>query len=350
MKIAVVGAGIFGISAAVKLAQNSHRVDLFEKEDGILKAASGINQFRLHRGFHYPRSSETTGDSIRTEKSFRLEYGQAVIDDGEQYYGIAKEGSLISADTYLDFCQKFKLGHEHIKPAFLNHSQIDLCLRAKEGRIDHAKLKKICLSRIKKLRVNLRLETKATPGLLKNYDLAVLCAYANLNSLLLHVPDQQKKYQFELCEKPVVKLPRQFTGKSLVMMDGPFMCLDPLGGTDKFLLGNVVHAIHQSNIGLHPEVDDKFLPILNKGIIKNPPITNFKKFIESGVQFIPELAKAEHIGSMFTIRTVLPHKEETDERPTIVSRINDKTITVFSGKFSNCVEAAEKVLEMVKEV
>src|SRR3989344_3952483 len=310
MKITVVGAGIFGISVAVKLAQNGHTVDLLEKENGILKAASGINQFRLHRGFHYPRSHGTTGDSIRTEKSFRREYGQSVIDDGEQYYCIAKE-----------------------------------------GRMDHAKLKKICLSRLKKHGVNLRLKTKATSSLLKKkYDLVVLCTYANLNSLLLHVPDHQKKYQFELCEKPVVKLPWHFRGKSMVVMDGPFMCLDPFGGTDKFLLGNVVHAIHQSNIGRHPEVDDRFLPFLNKGIIKNPPITNFKKFIESGVRFMPELFKARHIGSMFTIRTVLPYKEETDERPTIVSRINDRTVTVFSGKFSNCVEAAEKVLSMVKEV
>jgi len=351
MKITVVGAGIFGISVAVKLAQNGHTVDLLEKENGILKAASGINQFRLHRGFHYPRSHGTTGDSIRTEKSFRREYGQSVIDDGEQYYCIAKEGSLISADKYLDFCKQFDLDHEHVKPDFLNHHQVDLCLRAKEGRIDHAKLKKICLSRLKKHGVNLRLKTKATSSLLKKkYDLVVLCTYANLNSLLLHVPDHQKKYQFELCEKPVVKLPWHFRGKSMVVMDGPFMCLDPFGGTDKFLLGNVVHAIHQSNIGRHPEVDDRFLPFLNKGIIKNPPITNFKKFIESGVRFMPELFKARHIGSMFTIRTVLPYKEETDERPTIVSRINDRTVTVFSGKFSNCVEAAEKVLSMVKEV
>lgn len=350
MKIAVVGAGIFGISTAVKLAQNGHQVDLFEKESDILKAASGINQFRLHRGFHYPRSAGTTGDSIRTERSFRQEYGQAVIDDGEQYYCIAREGSLISADKYLDFCKQFELGHEHVKPAFLNHRQIDLCLRAQEGRVDHAKLKKICQRRLKKNHVNLQLRTNATSAMLKKYDFSVLCTYAHLNSLLSHIPDQQKKYQFELCEKPVVKLSRYLTGKSLVVMDGPFMCVDPFGGTGNFLLGNVVYAIHQSNVGLHPEIDGKFLPFLNKGIIKNPPITNFKKFIESGTRFMPELSKARHVGSMFTIRTVLPNKEKTDERPTIVSRIDDKTVTVFSGKFSNCVEAAEKVLAMVKEI
>ena len=28
-------------------------------EDDIMKAASGINQYRIHRGYHYPRSFET---------------------------------------------------------------------------------------------------------------------------------------------------------------------------------------------------------------------------------------------------------------------------------------------------
>ena len=51
---------------------------------------------------------------------------------------------------------------------------------------------------------------------------------------------------------------------------------------------------------------------------------------------------------MFTFRTVLPHKEKTDERPTVVTRINPKTVTVFSGKIGNCVEAADEVLKMIE--
>ena len=58
MKIAVVGGGIFGITSAWKLAQKGHGVDLYEKQPDILTAASGINQYRLHKGFHYPRSVE----------------------------------------------------------------------------------------------------------------------------------------------------------------------------------------------------------------------------------------------------------------------------------------------------
>jgi len=54
-RVAVVGGGIFGISAAVKLAKH-FRVDLIAQNTDILMAASGLNQCRVHRGFHYPTS------------------------------------------------------------------------------------------------------------------------------------------------------------------------------------------------------------------------------------------------------------------------------------------------------
>ena len=130
-------------------------------------------------------------------------------------------------------------------------------------------------------------------------------------------------------------------------MDGPFMCVDPLGSSGLFVLGNVVHAIHETNVGRHPIIDKRFLPLLNNGIVKDPPITNFSQFISSAAEFFKGIDKAEHVGSMFAIRTVLPDKDETDERPTIVERAGDRVIKVFSGKIGTCVEAAEQVSRLV---
>ena len=77
---------------------------------------------------------------------------------------------------------------------------------------------------------------------------------------------------------------------------------------------------------------------------------DFKKFIEAGSEFIPALVKAKHVGSMFTFRTVLPYKEKTAARPTLVTKIDPKTVTIFSGKIGNCVEAAEEVTNMVRTI
>ena len=51
--------------------------------------------------------------------------------------------------------------------------------------------------------------------------------YTSLNEFT----DKKQDYQFELCEKPVIKLPEKYNNKSVVIMDGPFMCIDPLGET-----------------------------------------------------------------------------------------------------------------------
>ena len=51
---------------------------------------------------------------------------------------------------------------------------------------------------------------------------------------------------------------------------------------------------------------------------------------------------------MYTVRTVLPNKDDTDERPTIVTKQNDNFI-LFSGKVGNCVEAAKKIINLIDE-
>ena len=178
----------------------------------------------------------------------------------------------------------------------------------------------------------------------EKFDISVIATYSQINQLL----DEKKEYQFEICEKPVVKLPKIFEDLSVVIMDGPFMCLDPyVSGTH--VLGNVVHAIHETNIGIKPIVSDELKPYLNKGIIKNPKITKIDKFIESGVKYFgDEFKDLEHIGSMYTIRTVLSDKEEDDARPTLVEKVKDNVYTLFSGKIDTCVDASNQLIQRIQ--
>lgn len=114
------------------------------------------------------------------------------------------------------------------------------------------------------------------------------------------------------------------------------------GRTDRFLLGNVVHAIHHTTVGMRPEIPEGYGPLLNSGIVTDPPKTKIDRFLSSGEEFIPGLADAEHIGSLYTHRTVLPNTEDTDERPTIVER-DGRVCKIFSGKLGTSVQAADEV-------
>lgn len=349
MKIAVVGGGIFGTTVAVKLAKAGYSVDLYEKEREILAAASGINQYRLHRGYHYPRSKATALSSKYSEHSFREEYGEAIIESAEHYYSIAKSGSKVTGEEFLSFCKECELEHEPVDlKEHLHPEHIDLTIRGIEAIIDPFKLKTMVEKKLKDSKVNLILKTLFKPEQIDQYDIVVNCTYANANFILEKYPEARREYQFEVCEKPILKLPEQYRGKSIVIMDGPFFCIDPYGETGLHVMGNVVHAIHATNVGEFPIVPEEIKPLLNKGMIKNPPVSNIEHFLKMAERFMPDLQEAEYQGSMFTIRTVLPNVDKTDERPTLVTKIGDKIINVFSGKIGNCVEAAEEVLRLVK--
>lgn len=351
MKIGIIGGGIFGGTAAVKLAESGHQVDLYEKNEDLLCAASGINQYRLHRGYHYPRSAPTAISSNSVEPAFRKEYASAIIETKRgNFYAVAKEGSKVSAKDFENFCKHCELPLTKTDLPVLNQEAFEAVFKAEESIIDPLKLREILKKRLAAEKVNVFLNREADASILEKYDVVVNATYANLNGIIFNYPEGHKNYQFEICEKLVLKLPEKFKDLSVVIIDGPFMCIDPYADTGLHVMGNVVHAIHATNTGLFPEIPEEIKPLLNKGIIKNPPVTNFKKFIESAKYFMPEIEKAEHVGSMYTVRTVLPNVDKTDERPTFVYRVNKKIINIFSGKIGNSVQAAIDTVEMVERM
>ena len=344
-KIAVVGGGIFGCTTAWKLAKEGYDVTLYEKNNDIISQASYVNQYRLHRGYHYPRSKDTAIQSQWGEYGFLQEYGKAIVNgDVKHYYAIAKEDSKVSSKQYVEFLNDLHLEYKKDKLNIIDKDSVSLVVKVKELLFDPEKLKKICWNKLNEYNVDVMLDTEYISSS-ENYNYVINSTYANLNQLT--TKDKQKDYQFELCEKPVVKLPKQYKNKSVVIMDGPFMCIDPLGDTGLHVMGNVVHAIHSTNVGKFPKYDEKFDELLNKGIVKNPSITNIDKFIDSAKKFFIDIDKSEHIGSMYTIRTVLPNKDKDDARPTLVEKPDDKTFTIFSGKIGTCVSAAEEILEYI---
>jgi hypothetical protein len=337
-KCAVVGAGIYGITAATKLKTAGYIVDLYDSEDDILKKASGINQYRIHRGYHYPRSPETIESCKSNEESFIKYYNQSIVNNNiKHYYSIASEESLVTSQEYLTVLDKAKLDWKIVETL----PNCDLTIEVEEKLYDPNMLRSICRERIKGNGINLILNKYVEK--LKGYTHVVYATYTSLNDFTKDKED----YQFELCEKPVLKLPSIYQNKSIVIMDGPFMCFDPLADTGYHLGGNVVHAIHASNIGKTPKIPLVYEEYLNKGVVKKPKYTNIDRFIESAKKFFPEIENSEYIGSMYTIRTVLPYKDDTDERPTIVTKRGNDFI-LFSSKIGNCVDSSEDILNIIK--
>ncbi len=342
-KALVVGAGIFGSTAAVSLSNNGYEVELHEKQKDVMECASSINQYRLHKGYHYPRSIETATECIKGLKTFKRKYEQSVLNgDIEHYYCIASKGSLVTSDEYLKFLNKCNLDYEVVD----NIKNTSLTIRVNEELFDSHVLQSLVKKKLSSNAVKVVTNHKTTTDDINKFDTIVTATYSNINEYL----SDKTKYQFELCEKPVVKLPSQYKNKSIVIMDGPFMCLDPYGSTDYHVLGNVVHAIHETYIGTEPIVKNDLLKsYINNGIIKNPLVTNINKFIETGKKFFDGFEELEHIGSMYTIRTVLTNREHDDARPTLVDNPKKGLYTLFSGKIDTCVDASYSLLKRIRD-
>ena len=337
VNVDVIGAGIFGVTCAWMLSKNGYYVRLYEKNSDIISEASAINQYRLHRGYHYPRSDETALLSKVGQKSFLKYYGDTIVTDVENHYCIASKDSKVTKDQFIRFMERIDLEYEETNTELVKKETIDLCVKVKELLFDSDKLRDMCkdLLGMYCVKVFTNCEYKNI-----NNNLAVNCTYSNKNYLSMN----KKELQFELCEKPVIKLPKKFRGKSFVIMDGPFMCIDPYGDTDYHVMGNVVHAIHSRNISDFPIVPKQYEKLLNKGVVKNcKSVTKIDEFMKTFNFFFGDV-EWEHIGSMFTTRTVLPNREHDDARPTTYER-NNNVIDVLSGKIGTCVDLAQKVVD-----
>ena len=339
-KALVVGGGIFGTTAAISLANNGYNVELHEELNDIMKCATGINQYRLHRGYHYPRSKQTAIECKNGLKTFKRKYSNSVLNGSIKHlYAISSKDSLVSVNEYINFLKDVKLPYNTIKPI----PNTDLTIEANEELFDSQILYNLVKAKLKSNGITIKLNKQTSKDDLVNYDEVIIATYSKLNDLL----DNKREYQFEVCEKPVVKLPKKYKNKSIVIMDGPFMCLDPYGQTKYHVLGNVVHAIHETNIGYEPKIT-YLKDYINKGLIKNPKYTNIEKFIKTGKQFFKEFDKLEHIGSLYTVRTVLKNREHDDARPTLVRKENKNTYSLFSGKIDTCVDASKQLITLIK--
>lgn len=350
MNIAVVGGGIFGITTALKLADLGHKINIFEKNCKILSCASFVNQFRMHRGYHYPRSKETVIETRDGFKTFKEFYGECLLENFDHYYCISKRDSLTSTEQFIKFCNELNLKYEVTQPPdVIKKDSVSLCVKVDECMLSPSKLIEFSEKNLKKKQVN-AIFKEFHPSDIKKYDLVIVATYANQNYLLENYPEKQVDYQFEAIEKLVLKLPGDYKGLSIVIIDGPFMCVDPFDETEYHLMGNVETAVYSRNIGKFPKIPSKIKPLLNNGIIENPEVTRFADFISAAKEFFVGMENTKHIGSMFTVRTVFPYHEHDDARPTLVERIDDKLISVFSGKIPTCVTAADEVVNIVKKL
>ena len=348
MKIALIGAGIFGCSVAIRLGENGFNCDLFDEKLDIMSCASRVNQYRFHKGYHYPRSISTVSQLKSTSGFFFKEYRDSINSDFKHYYSLSSKDSNVDKEYYLNFLNKSNLDHRILDyhPSIRSEAS-QLIIEVNEALIDYQRLKEIVRKKIvQNSNINLKLNTLFKKKFIDDYDIIINCSYGFSNEILPN--NLKREYKYQLLEKIVVKPPKSLRNLSLVVVDGPFMCIDPIPNTELSILGNVKLAIHKTHYGLKPpeKIENNLKPW--QDIVVSDK-SRFKDFIDHGNEFISDFDKCIFQYSMVGYRVVLPNIESTDDRLTSV-RKEGKFIDIFSGKIDTCCWAANRTLELIKEM
>ena len=338
-KIAVAGAGIYGVTAALRLSEHGHQVHLFDPL-GLLRAASAINQYRVHAGYHYPRSTETISEITEARAEFTQAFAGAIVQNSKHFYAIPKENSLTSPDFYEKVMSKHGLPLRPCRPEWMNFDFIDKCYEVRENIYDPDVLRGIIEARLRAQNIHLQPREFASE-MRQDYDFVVWATYGLGPSRGLF-----KAAKYQVAEKMLIELPPQLRGIALVVVDGPFTAFDPYGSSSRSLFGSAKNTNHWTTTNASDPIPEPYAGILNKPEFEPVPFTRFAAMRADCCLSVPAAKDAIYIGSRFTIRVVEDNPEQ-DRRILYVREGAPGEIHIFSGKVVSAVKAARLVCEMV---
>ena len=396
-KYLIVGGGFFGSYLAYLLKNKYKNADIIilEREKELLRRASYNNQARAHHGYHYPRSFLTAFSSNKNFDRFVEEFKECIVDNFEKYYAVGRIQSKVTASQFKEFCDRIKSPLEpapsHVK-ALVNPKLVEDIFLAKEHAFDADILKDMMKKKLAEKKIPvlymheavrlvdfeiedettqdagfdkknkkgsnnknndkkssklktevLDLKTKKTFVIESDY--VFNCTYSNINTFLKASNIEPIDLKQEMTEMPLIKIPKEMEGKSITIMCGPFFSIMPFPPKG-------VYSIHHVRYTPHYYWHDKDSEINNQKHFENAPKnakTNFKKIIKDVSRYVPCMEKAEYLGSIWEIKTILPRNENDDGRPILykkdVSGVKN-LICIMGGKLDNIYDLEDRLEEL----
>jgi hypothetical protein len=320
------------------LAEYGHKVHLYDPL-GIMRAASAINQYRIHSGYHYPRSVETIDEIREARGEFIHAFSAAIVQNSRHYYAIPKRHSRTAPQSYEKVMAEQGLPLRSCRPDWLDFDFIDKCYEVDEQIYDPELLRNLVSERTRSTGVRFEQRT-FKPVMRGEYDFVVWATYGMAQSRALF---PRAKYQ--VAEKVLIELPREVQQIALVLVDGPFTGFDPYGSSGLSLFGSAKHTNHWSSTDPDEPLPEHYAARLNGQTFECVSFTRFEIMRSDACLAVPAAAKAVYLGSRFVMRVVEDHAE--DRRILYVVDGEPGEIHIFSGKVVSAVKAARLVCERI---
>lgn len=267
----IIGAGLYGLYAALYCAKRGQQVEVLEMEEAPFTRATYINQARVHMGYHYPRSLSTAMKSAGYFKRFTEDYSFCLHTAFQQIYATSAHFSWTDAAEFLKFCRdggipcKALPVEEYFQPGLC-----DGAFLTEEYTYDAHILRDHLMEEIAKYPgVKLHFGRQITEIVKQSdcYEITALheghrevyrapfvlnATYASVNQVLEKVKGVTAEpfgLKYELCEIILCKTGDKLRDIGFTVMDGPFFSIMPFGRTGYHSLTSVLlHHIRQATM------------------------------------------------------------------------------------------------------
>ncbi len=344
----ILGGGIFGLYAAEFLLKKKKRVAIIDINASLFEKASYINQARLHRGYHYPRSVSTAKKTAEYFDKFSKDFSFAVNKSFKNIYAIAESHSYTNSDQFVNFCRYASIPCSPIDPRpYFNQGVIENAFEVEEYVFDAAKLKAYYLASVNEKNVDIYYDTdifsiekesgcyrlNAKDGRRFKTSVVVNATYANINKIIRLVKGKTFGLKYEECEVILCRV-KGTVDTAITVMDGPFFSLMPFGMTGLYTLTAVPFTPHTARTDTTDRVGHMS--------------SAWSYMHQLSRKFLSDSFSLEYDSSLFTTKVVLQESEIDDSRPTLirVHSENPTFISVLSGKI-NTIYDLVSILESV---
>jgi glycine/D-amino acid oxidase-like deaminating enzyme len=356
----VIGGGFYGSAIAVYLSRQRgfRNVLLFEREPALMTRASYRNQARAHNGYHYPRSFTTAYRSRINLPRFVQDWPDAISKDFRKLYAIARRNSKVTARQFARFCREIGAPLEAAPldlRALFEPRLIEEIFLVQEYAFDAAKIAGWANTELHECGVHIRLDTRVTDIQLgRNGTIGVAyrsgqdaaqtascryvfnCTYSGINQFGGDFPGTRTRLKHEITEMALMRLPPMLQGLAVTVMDGPFFSLMPFPARKLHTLSHVRYTPH-----LHWDDSQGNDPY--ERLDQYDGQTRVDRMLRDVIRYLPCMAEAEYVESLFEVKTVLAKSEGDDGRPILFEKNAPlpHCYTILGGKIDNIYDVLE---------
>jgi len=327
---------------------------LVEREQHLMTRASLVNQARIHRGYHYPRSVLTGMRSAANFSRFVEDFAVCVNRAAPSLYAIARRQSNVTSSQFRRFCEiigaPLEAAPAHIHRLF-DKEMIEDVFLVEEHTFNALLLRSEMERRL--LESGVRIETATSverlvplpghrvrvvmPDRTVETNTVLICCYASINALLERSGLETVPMRHEFVEMALIEPAPALRNIGVTLMCGPFFSTLPFPSRgDLHTLSHVRYTPHYAWSSDESVDADR----VQEGAERK---SRYAAMIRDAARYLPVIKSSRYVDSLWEVKAILPRSDSDDSRPILFVQHTDRPaiVSIMGAKIDNVYDACD---------